>query len=186
MLPLELPQLLLPILLQQLLELVPLLPPPFFFFFSFLLRLLLPLLQTLLRLPLALFLFLLPLLPTEWSPMGQGVCSTTGEASTFSSVERASFESLSPSDPSLIVLGSPSILERGGLGAPSCSWGRGASTCFGDGGVDSPTNGRGEALSTPVGSRGTEEPVSARKQKVSRHDDQHKGNTTTMISGTNR
>ena len=61
-----------------------------------------------------------------------------------------------------------------------------ASTCFGDGRMNSPTNGRGEALSTPVDGRGSEEPVSARKQKVSRHDDRHKGNTTPIISGMNR
>jgi len=39
--------------------------------------------------------------------MGQGVRSAIGEASTSSSAERASFESLSPPDPSLIVIGSP-------------------------------------------------------------------------------
>jgi len=97
--------------------------------------------------------------------MGQGVRSAIGEASTSSSVERASFESLSLLDPSLIVIGSPSTPERGGSGAPSYSWGRVASTRFGDSGVDSPTNGRGEALSTPVSGRGTEEPVSTQKQK---------------------
>ena len=118
--------------------------------------------------------------------MGQGVRFTTGEASTSSSMGRASFEGLSPPDPSLIVIGSPSTPDRGGSGAPSCSWGRGASTRFGDGGVDSPTNGRGGALSTPVDGRGSEEPVSTQKQKVSRHDDRHKGNTTPMMTGMNR
>ena len=118
--------------------------------------------------------------------MGQGVCFATGEASTSSSMGRASFESLLPLDPSLIVIGSPSTPDRGGSGAPSCSWGRGASTRFGDGGVDSPTNGRGGALSTPVDGRGLEEPVSVQNQKVSHHDDQHKGNTTPMIMGMNR
>jgi len=83
LLPLELPKLLLLILLQQLLELVPLLPPPFFFFFSFLLRLLLPLLQPLLCLPLALFLFS----STEWSLMGQGIRFATREASISSFME---------------------------------------------------------------------------------------------------
>jgi hypothetical protein len=97
--------------------------------------------------------------------MGQGVRFVIGEASTSSSVERASFESLSPPDPSLIVMGSPSTPDRGGSGAPSYPWGRGASTRFGDGGVDSPINGRGGALSTPVDGRGSEEPVSTRKQK---------------------
>ena len=106
------------------------LPPPLLSFFYFLLQLLPPLLQLLLHLPLALF-----------SPMGQGIRSVTREASTSSSADRASFGSLSPLDPSLIVIGSLSTLEWGGSGAPSYSWGRGASTRFGDGGVDSPTNG---------------------------------------------
>jgi len=70
LLPLELPQLLLPVLLQQLLELVPFLPPPLLSFFSFLLRLLLPLPQLLLLLPLALFHFLLPLLLDGVEPDG--------------------------------------------------------------------------------------------------------------------
>jgi len=118
--------------------------------------------------------------------MGQGVRFVTGEASTSSSVGRASFEGLSPPDPSLIVIGSPSIPAQGGTGAPSCSWERGASTRFGDGGVDSPTNGRGGALSTLVDGRGSEEPVSTQKQKVDRHDDRHKGNTTPMMTGMNR
>ena len=96
LLPLELLQLLLPVLLQQVLELVPLLLPPLLSFFSFLLRLLL-------RLPLVLFLYS----STEWSPMGQVVRFATGEASTSSSMEWVSFESLSPPDPSLIVIGSP-------------------------------------------------------------------------------
>ena len=64
---LELPQLLLPVLLQQLLELGSFWPPPLLSFFSFLLRLLLPLLQLLLRLPLAFFLSSLPLLVTPQS-----------------------------------------------------------------------------------------------------------------------
>jgi len=59
---LEFQQLLLPVLLQQLLEPFSLLPPPLLSFFSVLLQLSLPFLQLLLRLPLALFLFLLPLL----------------------------------------------------------------------------------------------------------------------------
>jgi hypothetical protein len=69
LLPLEFKQLLLLVLLQQLLEPFPLLPPPLLSFF-FLLRLLLPLLQLLLRLPLALFLFLLPPLLDGVEPDG--------------------------------------------------------------------------------------------------------------------
>ena len=67
---LELPQLLLPILLQQLLELGSFWSPPLLSFFSFLLRLLLPLLQLLLRLPLAFFLSSLPLLLDGVEPDG--------------------------------------------------------------------------------------------------------------------
>jgi len=89
-----------------------------------------------------------------------------GEASTSSSMGRVSFEGLSPPDPSLIVIGSPSTLDRGGSGATTCSWGRGTSTRFGDGGVDSPTNGRGGVPSTPVDGRGSEEPVRTQKQKI--------------------
>ena len=118
--------------------------------------------------------------------MGHCVRFAAGEASTSTSVDRVSFGGPSPLDPSLIVIGSPSTPERGGLGAPSCSWERGASTRFGDGGADSPTNGRGGALSTPADGLGSEEPVSAQKQKISRHDDQHKGNTTPMTTGINR
>jgi len=70
LLPLEFQQLLLPVLLQQLLEQVSLLPPPLLSFFSFLLQLLPPLLQLLLRLPLVLFLFLLPLLLDGVEPDG--------------------------------------------------------------------------------------------------------------------
>jgi len=50
--------------------------------------------------------------------MGQGVRFATGEASTSSSMERASFESLSPPDPSLIVIGSPSPQIREARGLP--------------------------------------------------------------------
>ena len=107
---------------------------------------------------------------TEWSPMGQGVRFMVGEASTSSSMGRASFEGPSPPDPSLIMIGSSSTPEWGGSGAPCCTCGRGASIRFGEGGADSPTNGRGRAPSTPVDGRGSEEPVSTQRQKVSRHD----------------
>jgi len=70
LLPLELLQLLLPVLLQQLLEPVSLLPRPLLSFFSFLLQLLPSLLQLLLRLPLALFLFFLLLLLDGVEPDG--------------------------------------------------------------------------------------------------------------------
>jgi len=46
-----------------------------------------------------------------------------GEASTSSSIARASLEDPSPPDPSLIVIGSASTLDRGGSGAPSRPWG---------------------------------------------------------------
>jgi len=100
--------------------------------------------------------------------MGQGVRLTTGEASSSSSMEWASFESRSPLDPSLIVIGSPTPQIREARGAPSCSRGRGTSPRLGDGGAVSPTNRRGGALSTPVGGRGSEEPVSTRKRTDSR------------------
>ena len=112
--------------------------------------------------------------------MSHGVRFAAGEASTSSSMDGASFESPSPPDPSLIVIGSRSTLDRGGSGAPSCSWGQGASTRFGDGGVDSPTNGRGRALSTPIDGQGSEQPASNRKQKSVSHGERHKGR---VISG---
>lgn len=49
--------------------------------------------------------------------MGEGVRFATGEALTSSSMERAPFESLSPPDPSLIVIGSPSPPDRGARGS---------------------------------------------------------------------
>ena len=70
LLPLEFQQLLLPVLLQQLLEPFSLLLPPLLSFFSIRPRLLLPLLQLLLRLLPALFLFLLPLLFDGVEPDG--------------------------------------------------------------------------------------------------------------------
>ena len=67
---LELPQLLLPILLQQLLELGSFWPPPLLSFFSFPLQLLLPLLQLLLHLPRAFFFSSLLLLLDGVKPDG--------------------------------------------------------------------------------------------------------------------
>jgi len=46
-----------------------------------------------------------------------------GEASTSSSIRRASLEDPSLADPSLIVIGSASTPDRGGSGAPSRPWG---------------------------------------------------------------
>jgi len=60
----------LPVLLQQLLELGSFWPPPLLSFFSFLPRLLLRLLQLLLRLPLAFFLSSFPLLLDRVKPDG--------------------------------------------------------------------------------------------------------------------
>jgi len=48
-------------------------------------------------------------------------------------VVRASFESGSPPDPSLMVIGSPTSPDWGGSGPPSWPWGRGISTRPGDG-----------------------------------------------------
>jgi len=53
--------------------------------------------------------------------MGQGVRLTMGEALTSSSIGQASLGGPSL-DPSLIVIGSASTPDRGGLGAPSSSW----------------------------------------------------------------
>jgi len=65
---LELPQLLLPVLLQQLLELSSFWPPSLLLFFSFSLQLLLPLRQLLLCLTLTFFLSSLPLLLDRMEP----------------------------------------------------------------------------------------------------------------------
>ena len=92
--------------------------------------------------------------------MGQGVRFATGEVSTPSSIGWASFEGLSPLDPSLMVIESPSTLIGEARGLP-----QGASTRLGDSGVDSHTNGRGGAPSTPVDAQGLGEPVSIQKQK---------------------
>ena len=103
--------------------------------------------------------------------MGQGVRLVTGEALTSSSMDRPSFESPSPWDPSLIVIGSPSTPDLGG-----------SSTRFGDDGVGPPPMdevGRSRRQSTTEERRS----LQALKSKKVSHDDQHKGNT---ISGMNR
>ena len=82
---------------------------------------------------------------------GQGVRPATREVGASLSIGWASLEVPSPPDPSLMVKGSPSTPDRGGSGAPSCPWGRGALACFGDNGAGSPAMGRGGALSVLVG-----------------------------------
>ena len=87
---------------------------------------------------------------------------------------RAPPDALSPSDVSLMVMGSPSTPNLGGSGAPSdaCVWG--ASPPVGSDGVGA---GRDGALSTPAGGWELEEPTKQRV-RVRRYDNRHRNIAT--------